>query len=80
MVMPPSPAGRPRYLATSPFNKSREAAIVVVEPIAVGQSVSHDRHGLGKAVALDGDRAVIIDFGGRETLRVALDSPRLHRL
>lgn len=78
--MPPSPARRPRYLATSPFNASREAAAAAVEPVAVGQSVSHDRYGLGRAIALDGDHSVIIDFGGRQTLRVALDSPRLHRL
>ncbi|NTW42175.1 MAG: hypothetical protein HGA44_20240 [Cellulomonadaceae bacterium] len=78
--MPPRPAGRPRYPATSPFNASREAAIVAIEPIAVGERVSHDRHGMGRAVALDGDRAVIVDFGGGEILRVALDSPRLQRL
>ncbi len=78
--MSPTPAGRARYLATSPFNASRAAEIVAVEPIEIGQSVSHDRHGLGKAVALEGDKAVIVEFRGRGRFRVALDSPRLHRL
>ena len=78
--MSPAPAGRSRYLATSPFNACRAAEVTEVLLISVGQSVSHDRHGLGKAVALEGDRAVVIDFSGRGLVRVALDSPRLHRL
>ncbi len=78
--MPPSPAGRSRYLATSPFNASRAAEVTEIVPIEVGQSVSHDRHGLGRAVTLEGTKAVIIDFSGRGLVRVALDSPRLHRL
>lgn len=78
--MSPAPAGRSRYLATSPFNASRAAEITEILPIAVGQSVSHDRHGLGRAVSLEGEKAVIIDFSGRGLVRVALDSPRLHRL
>ncbi|WP_199425106.1 hypothetical protein [Actinotalea solisilvae] len=70
---------KPRYLATSPFNAAREAAAAKIEPVAIGDRVSHDKHGLGRAVGLDGDRAVIVDFGG-DLRRVELDSPRLVRL
>lgn len=78
--MPSHPTGKRRYLATSPFNAAREAANRKAEPIPVGARVSHERHGLGRVVALDGDVAVIVDFGGGDVLRVALDSPRLERL
>ncbi|MBX9244401.1 hypothetical protein ICW40_06220 [Actinotalea ferrariae] len=71
--------GRTRYLATSPFNAAREKAAAAIVPVNVGDRVSHDRHGLGRAVGLDGDRAVIVDFGG-DIRRVELDSPRLVRL
>jgi hypothetical protein len=74
-----SRAARPRHLATSPFNKSRDAEAAKILPVAVGDRLSHDRHGLGRAVKLDGDHAVIVDFGG-DLRRVALDSPRLERL
>jgi hypothetical protein len=50
------------------------------EPIPVGARVSHERHGMGRVVALDGDQAVIVDFGDGQRLRVALDSSRLERL
>lgn len=77
--MPTARPGRTRYLATSPFNASREAAKAAIVPVNVGDRVSHDRHGLGRAVGLDGDDAVIVDFGG-DIRRVELDSPRLVRL
>ncbi|MFH5823820.1 hypothetical protein [Georgenia sp. AZ-5] len=73
------PAHRP-HLANSPFNKARMAAQAVGEPIPVGSRVSHDRHGVGTVVALDGEASVIVDFGGGELRRVALNSSRLERL
>lgn len=78
--MPSRPAGKRRYLATSPFNASRAAAEVAVVPIPLGARVSHERHGLGRVVALEGEHAVIVDFGQGQRLRVALDSPRLEVL
>ncbi|MBO1753027.1 hypothetical protein J4G33_14535 [Actinotalea sp. BY-33] len=78
--MPSRPAGKRRYLATSPFNAAREAAQAKIVPIPVGARVSHERHGMGRVVALDGTEAVIVDFGGGQHLRVALDSPRLEVL
>ncbi|MFI2755068.1 hypothetical protein ACGIF2_16690 [Cellulomonas sp. P22] len=49
-------------------------------PLPVGTRVSHERHGLGRVVALDGDAAVIVDFGNGERRRVALNSPKIERL
>lgn len=70
---------RTRNLPSSPFNKAREAEAAKYPPVAVGDRVSHDRHGLGRAVKLDGEHAIIVDFGG-DLRRVALNSPRLERL
>ena len=78
--MPSRPAGKRRYLATSPFNAAREAAQAKIVPIPVGARVSHERHGLGRVVALDGEDAVIVDFGGGQHMRVALDSSRIEVL
>lgn len=79
-AMPSQPTGRRRHLPNSPFNAAREAADAAIEPIPVGARVSHERHGLGRVVALDGDRAVIVDFGGGDRRRVALDSAKLEVL
>ena len=68
--------GTPRRLETSPFNAARDAARTEPHAVKVGDRVSHDKHGMGRAIALEGDRAVIVDFGG-DRRRVALDSPRL---
>ena len=78
--MSSSPTGRRRHLPTSPFNAARERAMAKAVPIPVGARVSHERHGMGRVVALDGDQAVIVDFGDGQRLRVALDSSRLERL
>ena len=75
----PRTGNRP-YLPSSPFNAGREAANAKAEPIPVGAQVSHERHGLGKVIALDGARAVLVDFGNGDVRRVALDSARLERL
>ncbi len=74
------PAGRRRHLPNSPFNAAREAAAVPPQPIPVGERVSHERYGLGRVVAVEDQRAVIVDFGGGEVRRVALDSAKLERL
>ncbi|MDD9207233.1 hypothetical protein PU560_12260 [Georgenia sp. 10Sc9-8] len=68
------------YVKNSPFNAAREAARRPIVPIPVGDQVCHERHGVGKVVALDGSRAVIVDFGGGDYRRVNLDSTRLERL
>ncbi len=79
-MMPPQPPGRRRHLPNSPFNAGREAAAIPPEPIPVGARVSHERYGLGRVVAVDGEWAVIVDFGGGDLRRVVLDSAKLERL
>ena len=78
--MPSHPTGKRRYLANSPFNAAREAAEAKIVPIPVGTRVLHERHGMGRVVALDGPQAVIVDFGEGSRMRVALDSTKLEVL
>jgi hypothetical protein len=73
-------AGRRRHLPNSPFNAAREAAAIPPQPIPVGTRVAHERYGLGRVVAVEDQRAVIVDFGGGEVRRVALDSTKLETL
>jgi hypothetical protein len=68
--MKPSRAASRRYLPGSPFNT--EVAAPPVEQFAVDDRVTHERYGLGKVVALEGDVAVLVDFGAR---RVRIVSP-----
>ncbi|WP_371476889.1 hypothetical protein [Kitasatospora sp. NBC_00315] len=54
-----------RPLPTSPFKARVEAP---VRRFAVGDRVSHDRYGLGRAIGVEGDSdiAVLVDFGSRQ--------------
>ncbi|MGN6634128.1 MAG: hypothetical protein ACTHJ6_01530 [Oryzihumus sp.] len=74
--MPSSPARQP---FKSPFNLAREAAVRPVERFEVGERVTHDRHGLGRVTACDGEAAVYVDFG-HGVRRVTLPTSKLHRL
>ncbi|MER5635668.1 hypothetical protein ABT095_01785 [Kitasatospora sp. NPDC002227] len=56
-------------LATSPFKAPEVAPIETYE---VGDRVSHDRHGLGRVVAVEGTAAVICSFGDQ---RLRCSSP-----
>jgi len=80
--MPNQPAGVRRHLQNSPFNAARAAAAAraVVDHIPVGVRVSHERHGLGRVVALEGENFVIVDFGQGDLRRVSLSSSKLERL
>ena len=78
--MSSQPTGRRRHLPNSPFNAGREAAARPPELIPVGTRVAHERYGLGRVVAAEDDRTVIIDFGGGEVRRVNLDSAKLETL
>ena len=66
-----------RVLPGSPFNVTRSA--VPAECFAVDDRVSHDRHGLGRVVALEGDALVCVDFGS-EVRRISLPNPKLTKL
>ncbi len=66
------PRARPK---NSPF---RDQPQVAPTEYAVDDRVTHDRHGLGRVVRLDGDR-VDVRFG-RQTVSLSTSSPRLHPL
>ncbi|MEV3990952.1 hypothetical protein AB0J57_18780 [Streptomyces sp. NPDC049837] len=53
-----------RHLATSPFKAPVAAPI---KHFAVGDRVSHDRHGLGTVIAVEGQIATLVDFGSQQT-------------
>jgi hypothetical protein len=72
--MPRQPSSRRRPV-TSPFYTDQ----VPERPqFSVDDRVTHDRHGLGRVVRLDGDR-IDVRFGS-QTVSVAVTSPRLHPL
>lgn len=64
-----------RVLASSPFRPEPDR---VVEKYECGDLVSHDIHGLGKVVAVDG-HAATVDFGAR-TLRVNRPFAKMEKL
>jgi hypothetical protein len=73
--MPPRhPAKRP-HLPSSPF---RAAEPIEPPQFAVDDRVSHDRHGLGCVIRLDGDR-MHVRFRD-QTVSVAMSSSKIHRL
>lgn len=78
MASSSSRAGSRPHLPNSPFNASR--VVPAAEPIPVGAQLCHDRHGLGRVIALDGASSVIVDFGNGDRRRVAIDSPRIERI
>lgn len=78
VAMSPRPAGPRRILPGSPFQ-----APVVAPPVhyAVGERVTHDRHGMGKVVAVeDGDTAVLVNFGGAGVQRITLPNAKISKL
>jgi hypothetical protein len=66
-----------RYLPGSPFN------VPVVEEIAEtyeqSDLVTHDKYGLGSVLEVDGETAILIDFGPQR-VRLALPCARLFKL
>jgi hypothetical protein len=52
--------GPRRNLPASPFIRRTTPA---PEHYVVGDRVTHDKHGLGRVVAVEGDASVIVDFG-----------------
>jgi hypothetical protein len=68
--MKPARAASRRFLPGSPFNA--QPVDPPVEQFAVRDQVTHDKYGLGRIVLVEGDEAVVVDFGSR---RVRLLSP-----
>jgi hypothetical protein len=54
-----------RPLPTSPFKARIQAPL---KQFAPGDRVTHDRFGLGRAVRIESDGAVLVDFGSRQEL------------
>jgi hypothetical protein len=66
-----------RYLAGSPFNVP-----VVEEPVETYERsdlVTHDKYGLGTVLEVEGEVAVLVDFGTHR-VRVALPCAKLFKL
>jgi hypothetical protein len=69
-------AGR-RYIPGSPFNTP-----VIEEPAETYEQsdlVTHDKYGLGSVLEVDGETAIVIDFGTRR-MRLALPCAKLFKL
>ncbi|MFG3498780.1 hypothetical protein [Streptomyces sp. NPDC047928] len=66
-----------RYLPTSPFKARPDR---VIEDFALGDRVSHDRHGLGKIVGVElAGGALLVDFGTSQT-RIVSPYLGMHKL
>jgi hypothetical protein len=75
--MGPRRVGYRRHLASSPF--APPAPPPPVEVFTAGERVSHDRYGLGRVVLLEGDAAVVVDFG-RGRVRIPAPFNKLTKL
>ncbi len=77
VLMTKSAAAR-RPLPTSPFKTPDPAPL---KHFAVGDRVSHDVHGLGRTIAVEGagDIAVHVDFGSRQ-IRILSPYTKLFKL
>jgi hypothetical protein len=60
-----------RYLPGSPFN-SIPAPVQHIERYALNDQVTHDKYGLGVVIGVEGEVAVLVDFG---TQRERITSP-----
>ena len=67
-----------RFLATSPFNKPA-APEPPAEEFAVEDRVTHDRYGLGRVVTVEGDTALVIDFG-TQLVRIKTPCAKISKL
>ncbi|MEY9849532.1 hypothetical protein [Streptacidiphilus sp. MAP5-3] len=52
-----------RPLPTSPFKAKVEAPL---KRFALGDRVTHDSFGLGRAIGVESDGAVLVDFGSQQ--------------
>jgi hypothetical protein len=66
-----------RHLSTSPFKPAPPAP--PVEQFSVNDQVTHDRYGLGLVVDVEGETAVLVDFGTRRE-RILSPYPKLYKL
>ncbi len=69
---------RRRVLPTSPFNDQHDAPTPGAT-FLVHDRVSHDRYGLGSVTSIEGDTAVLVDFGSG-LYRIPLPTTKLVKL
>jgi hypothetical protein len=67
-----------RYLPGSPFNVPAAPA-PPVETFAVRDQVTHDKYGLGVVVGVEGEAAVLVDFGTQK-MRIVAPYAKLFKL
>jgi hypothetical protein len=66
-----------RYLPSSPFNNRPPAP--PIEQFEVHDQVTHDRFGLGRVIGVEGDMAVLVDFGAQQA-RITTPFTKLTKL
>jgi hypothetical protein len=76
-MMKPARAATRRFLPTSPFKPPPDAP--PAEQFAVQDQVSHDKYGLGRVVSVEGDTALVIDFGTSQ-VRITIPCAKLIKL
>jgi hypothetical protein len=77
MMMKPARATTRRFLPTSPFGPAPPAP--PAEQFAEQDQVTHDKYGLGRVITVQGDAALIIDFGARR-MRIMMPCAKLAKL
>jgi hypothetical protein len=75
--MKPRPAATRRQIPGSPFNVPQN--VRPVEQFEVSDRVTHDQYGLGTVIAVEGEMAVLVDFGSRQE-RIPSPFARLSKL
>ncbi len=75
--MKPAHAAVRRVLPTSPFKPPPEAP--PAEQFQVEDQVTHDKYGLGRVLSVEGDTALVIDFGTHR-VRITLPCAKLAKL
>jgi hypothetical protein len=75
--MKPARAATRRYHPTSPFRAPPQGP--PAEQFAVQDRVTHDKYGLGRVVSVEGDDALVIDFGARR-VRITMPCAKLTKL
>jgi hypothetical protein len=77
VLMKPARAATRRFLPTSPFKEPPAAP--PAEQFAVQDQVTHDKYGLGRVMSVEGDTAVVIDFGAQQ-VRITTPCAKLTKL
>lgn len=76
-LMKPSRAAPRRYLPGSPFNV--EVPESPVETYELRDLVTHDKYGLGTVLGVEGDTALLVDFGTHR-MRILIPCAKLFKL